>query len=69
MLTELNNKPGKFQAAILKYCMGPESEEIMKAFYLPTEDAKDYKTVVEKLRPGTHGRLCRVILQYERVTL
>ena len=30
--------------------MGPESEQIMKTFSLSTEDAKDYKTVVEEFR-------------------
>ena len=65
MMTELTNKPGEFQVASLKYCMGPESEEIMKTFSLSTEDAKDYKTVVEKFRNYFSPR--KNVLRFRRV--
>ena len=69
MLTDLTKKPGEFQIASLKYCMGPESEEIMKTFNLSTEDAKDYNTVVEKFRnyfsPRKNVlRFCRVFYRH-----
>ena len=65
MLTDLTKKPGGFQVASLKYCMGPESEEIMKTFNLSTEDAKDYNTVVEKFRNYFSPR--KNVLRFRRV--
>ena len=47
LFTELNEKTEEIQIATLKYCMGIESEEIMKTFNLSEEDAKCYNTIMK----------------------
>ena len=48
LLTELDKKPGKIQVASLKYCMGPESEDVLKTFNLNDEDVNKYEEVLKK---------------------
>ena len=48
LLTELDKKPSPIQVASLKYCMGPEAEDVFKTFNLSEEDANKYDVVVDK---------------------
>ena len=48
LLTKLAREPGELQVASLKYCMGPDAEDVIKTFNLSVEDAKDYNVVIEK---------------------
>ena len=48
LLTKLGEESGEVQVASLKYCMGPEAEEVMKTFGLSVAESKDYKVVVGK---------------------
>lgn len=50
LLTELDRKPGKIQVASLKYCLGPESEDVLKTFNLSDEDIVDYSIVLDKFK-------------------
>ena len=50
LLTELDKKPGVIQVASLKYCLGPEAEEVLKTFNLSEEDGKKYEVVVGKFK-------------------
>ena len=50
LLTDLDKKPGPVQVASLKYCMGPEAEDVFKTFNLSDDDAKNYKTVVDTFK-------------------
>ena len=36
------------QVASLKYCMGPDAEDVIKTFILSADDAKDYDVVIGK---------------------
>ena len=65
LLTELDKKPGKIQVASLKYCMGPESEEVMKTFNLTEDQAKDYDTVKEKFKNYFSPR--KNVLRFRRI--
>ena len=47
MLTKLNDEPGKMQVASLKYCMGPEAEDIMGTFSLTQQDQENFDTVLK----------------------
>ena len=67
MLTDLNKKPGVIQVASLKYCMGPEAEEIMKTFNLSEDEAKEYETVKEKFRNYFATR--KNVLRFRRVAI
>ncbi|KAK7076497.1 hypothetical protein SK128_009503 [Halocaridina rubra] len=67
LFTELNSKPGEFQVTSLKYCMGTESEEVMKMFTLSTEETKDYKTVTEKLKESIRDQFVAGILNEDLV--
>ena len=48
LLTDLKSKPGEIQVASLRYCMGPEAEEVVKTFNLSAEDSKKYDVVIGK---------------------
>ena len=48
LLTDLLDKAGIIQVASLKYCMGPEAEEIAKTFNLSEDEAKKYQMVIAK---------------------
>ena len=48
LLTKLGEESGEVQVASIKYCMGPEAEEVMKTFGLSETQSKDYKVVVGK---------------------
>ena len=48
LLTEIGKKPGEVQVASLRYCMGPEAEDVMRTFNLSEDEQKDYKTVLAK---------------------
>ena len=48
LLTDLKSKPGEIQVASLRYCMGPEAEEVVKTFNLSAEDSKKYDVVIDK---------------------
>lgn len=48
LLTEIEKKPGEVQVASLRYCMGPEAEDVMRTFNLSEDEQKDYKTVLAK---------------------
>ena len=48
LVTELNKKSGEIQIASLKYCMGPEADEVLKTFGLSTESLKLFDTVLQK---------------------
>lgn len=48
LLTDLANKRGEIQVASLKYCLGPESEDVVKTFNLSAEDSKKYDVVLDK---------------------
>ena len=48
LITELAKKPEEIQVATLKYCMGIQSEEIIRTFELTEEQLKDYKLVLKR---------------------
>ena len=48
LITELSRKTQKIQVATLKYCMGPQSENIMKTFNLTSTESENYDNVMEK---------------------
>ena len=48
LLTKLGEESGEVQVASIKYCMGPEAEEVMKTFGLSETQSKHYKVVVGK---------------------
>ena len=48
LLTKLAKEPGELQVASLKYCMGPDAEDVIKTFNLSADDAKDYNVVIGK---------------------
>ena len=48
LLTELDKKDQQIQVASLKYCLGPEAEDVWKTFNLLEADAKKYDDVVKK---------------------
>ena len=41
LLTKLGEESGEVQVASIKYCMGPEAEEVMKTFGLSEAESKD----------------------------
>ena len=49
MVTKLHNEEEEVQVASLKYCMGPESEEIMKTFALSSSEEKKFNVVLKKI--------------------
>ena len=50
LLTELDKKPSPIQVAGLKYCTGPEAEDVFKTFNLSEEDAKKYDVVLDEYK-------------------
>ena len=48
LLTKLTEESGEMQVASLKYCMGPEAEDIMATFNLSNEDQKKFDVVIGK---------------------
>ena len=50
LLTELDKKSEPIQIASLKYCMGPEAEDVFKTFNLSEADAGKYELVVDKYK-------------------
>ena len=48
LLTDLQHKRGEIQVASLKYCLGPEAEDVVKTFNLSEEDSKKYEVVIAK---------------------
>ena len=48
LLTKLGKESGEIQVASLKYCMGPEAEEVVKTFNLSGGESKSYVLVVKK---------------------
>ena len=64
LLTELDKKPGNIQVASLKYCMGPEAEDIIKTFNLSDTELLDYKVVVDKFKSYFNPR--RNVLRLRR---
>ena len=42
LVTKLHNEEEEVQVASLKYCMGPESEEIMKTFTLSSSEENQH---------------------------
>lgn len=48
LVTKLHKDDDEVQVASLKYCMGPESEEIMKTFSLSEGDKKKFEIVLKK---------------------
>ena len=47
-VTKLHNEEEEVQIASLKYCMGPESEDIMKTFSLTTAEEKKFDVILKK---------------------
>ena len=43
LLTKLGEESEEVQVASIKYCMGPEAEEVMKTFGFSETQSKDYK--------------------------
>ena len=48
LVTELNKKDEEVQVASLKYCMGPEADDIFKTFGLSEENQKIFDVVLKK---------------------
>ena len=48
LVTELNKKDEEVQVASLKYCMGPEADDIFKTFGLSEENKKIFDVVLKK---------------------
>ena len=48
LLTDLGSKEEEIQVASLKYCMGPEAEDVIKTFNLSAAEVKKYKTVLDR---------------------
>ena len=48
LVTKLHQEAQDVQVASLKYCMGPEAEEIAKTFGLSEEDSKKFDIVLKK---------------------
>ena len=47
LVTELHKKAGEIQVASLKYCMGPEADEIIKTFGLSEVEINVFETVLQ----------------------
>ena len=48
LVTELNKRDEEVQVASLKYCMGPEADDIFKTFGLSEENQKIFDVVLKK---------------------
>lgn len=48
MVSKLHNEDSEVQVASLKYCMGPEAEEIVKTFGLLEQEEKDFDLILRK---------------------
>ena len=63
-LTELDKKSGKIQDAGLKYCMGPESEEILKTFNFSDGEVDKYDEVVKEFE--SYFSPCKNVLRLRK---
>ena len=50
LVTKLHNEPEEIQIASLKYCMGPEADDVMKTFGLSLAEETKYEIVLQKFQ-------------------
>ena len=64
LISDLGKKSQKVQIATLKYCMGEESEEIIRTFDLSEEESKNYELVLNKF--DTYFKPRKNVLRYRK---